>query len=255
MRRWLFFLGMVFFLCACGAKRPVAVAPSPQAEVLPRVTGEEMVVEAEGLAYMGDEDTLSAVRQRAREDAFRKLLDKGARLYLETYRERSFGMLTEDRVREVMAGVIREVETLEEGLEGNVYRVRLRARVAPTDISRLLLEPVPKAPPAPTERASSPAGISPVGTSRVCFHRFTEVYTARIFPVLVRAPGLRRLERLAGYGPGTICYRLYLSGEVSPEELEAYLRENFRLSPVRPFRMRSNSSRRTIDLYFDAGFE
>lgn len=248
-------LVLVIFLFGCGARQQMVTSPVPPQ---PPVVGKEIVVEAEGVAYMGDKDTLAEVRRRAREDAFQKLLEKGARIYLETYRERKFGMLTEDRVRQVMAGVMREVETLHEGLEGNVYRVRLKARVVPTDITRLLGQRKEESSPKKKESlVTQKIQVPPQGptSSQVCFHQFTEIYLARAFPVLIRAPGVKRVKRLPNTKAGIVCYRLYGDESISLEEIENYLRRTFRFTKVQSFKINANPEAHTLDLYFDAGFE
>lgn len=246
---------VVFLLFGCAANKQRVVTllrPSP-----PPVMGEEIAVEADGMAYMGDEDTLTKVRKRAREDAFRKLLEKGARIYLETRKERSFGVLTEDGVRQVMAGVMREVETLSEGLKGNTYRVRLRARVAPGDITWLLKKKREEAPKRPSKPPGEMPSVGPA-SCRVCLYQFTEAYLAGAFSVMVKAPGVKRVKRLSGTPEGVVCYRLYGDAAVPLDELldelEDYLRRAFRISGVEAFRICTDLASCALDLYFDAGF-
>lgn len=94
---------------------------------------QERVVEAEGIAHMGDEDLLKDVRKRAERDAIRKLLQAGAPLYVEEYRKTEFQVLIDDTTTERSRGVLLERRIDKQGLDGNIYRVVMSARYRPVD--------------------------------------------------------------------------------------------------------------------------
>ena len=141
-----------------------------------REESQDRVVEAEGIAYMGGEDRLKDVRRRAEHDAIKKLLQAGAPLYVEEYRRTEFATLVDDSVSEESRGILLERKVVKEGLDGNTYRVAMRARYRPVDPKDSRIEPPKRAQPAQDEVKTAhtpadstrepPAGSPPVSSAR-----------------------------------------------------------------------------------------
>ena len=119
-------------LAGCGAATPERVertVPGPVA-----APDAPIVVEVEGIAYLGDEDQLKDVRKRAWDEAVRLAFEKGASLHVEARSRSEFATLVEDSVSQASSGTLTRRKVIEEGLEGgNRYRIVMRATFRPGD--------------------------------------------------------------------------------------------------------------------------
>jgi hypothetical protein len=231
-------------------------APEPVVQQVAASEGAPIQVEVEGVAYMGDTDRLADVRARARQEAVRQAGEAAGQVYLESYSRAEMGELTEDVVQQAVAGVITRMETLDEGLDGTAYKVRLRARVEPADVEQVLAahRVVAKRsgirPDLPDDLPS--ASALPGQRAQVCFYGLTEVLIARVYSTLIEAPGASRVERRAS--DEQLCYTLAFAGDLV--DLETWIRAELRSDErVDPFQIEAQEGGRRLGVYFDAGFD
>lgn len=240
-------LHLVSLLILAAVLTAGCAAPQRQAAwTAPPSDPDYIVVEADGYSYLGDQDRLADARSRARQDAIRKAAEQGSRIFLSTYAREEFGVLKEDVVERAVAGILTDVQTLIDQLEGSRYHVRIRAKVHRSELGDILRSyNRPAAAPLPPSSAAS-------GEVTVSFYDYTEVFIPRIYRVLAAAPGVTDLNRLWS-GPSSLSYSLAYSGRL--ENLEDWLRRELRTSLVVPFRISTSDVLRRIDIYFDAGFD
>ncbi len=225
--------------CAAPPRTASTWGPAPPSE-------DYIVVTADGYSYLGDNDRLQDARARARQDALKRAVEEGSRIYIRLHARDECGVLKEDVVEQAVAGTLTHVETLVDRLEGNRYHVRIRARVFKEGLEELM-HPAP----APTPPAT--VGASAQGDVTVSFYDYTEVFIPRIYRVLVTAPGVTRVRRLWD-GPSYLSYSVAYRGQAL-EPLEQWLRRELRTSLVVPFRLLTDDRERRIEVHFDAGFD
>ncbi len=223
----------------CAAPQNQSWAPQP-------VEPQAILVEADGYSYLGDHDRLSDARERARHDALKKAVEQGTRIYIQLYAKEEFGVLKEDVVEKAVAGILTDVETLMDQLEGSRYHVRIRAKVYRTELGQILRRTTTP------QVAAIPPPQKPISAVTVSFFNYTDVYIPRIYQVLASAPGVRDLRRLWS-SDAALSYSLDYAGRLEP--LEAWLREKLRTSVVVPFRISTDVGANQLNVYFDAGFE
>ena len=160
-------------LAGCGATAPMKVdsfEPDSSRGVAAEGQGaREIVVEAEGVAHLGDEDRLADARQRAWEQAVERAVAKGGALHVDARSRIEFGVLAEDSVSHTTVGTLTDVTAVEEGLDGHRYRIRLRGTVRAGDVTGGA--PVSAAAPGAGESSGetltseeTPAGVSTAET-------------------------------------------------------------------------------------------
>jgi hypothetical protein len=91
-------------------------------------------VEEVGRAYLGDNDTLSEVRERARKEAGARALEKAQGTFIKAHTLVSNSQLVEDLIFAAVRGHIERLEVLEEGWESkerNIYQVKIKALIKP----------------------------------------------------------------------------------------------------------------------------
>ncbi len=133
--------GLILACAVVGLSGCMAQASLPhrsEIETTVEVAGRTVQVEAEGVAYMGDKDTLEGTRQRAWDNALQRASAQGASIYVEQYHRSEFGALTDDVIQEVIAGTLSRVQVISEGLDGNAYRLRIRGDFMPEDVDAVL---------------------------------------------------------------------------------------------------------------------
>ncbi|HPI72105.1 MAG TPA: DUF4384 domain-containing protein [bacterium] len=110
-------------VAACSAQEPAAVVK----------------VTVDGLAYMGDTDTIQAAKERAMKDAERKAVEQGTGLYIESYSKVHNYMTVEDEIKSLAAGYIVSKKVLIDALESDPprYHVQIEADVKCGDLSQL----------------------------------------------------------------------------------------------------------------------
>jgi hypothetical protein len=84
---------------------------------------------------------------------------------------------------------------------------------------------------------SWPAGLA-TEAAGVCFVDFPEVHARRISSILAGMPGARspfEAAELCGEAPSCRCFRL--AHEIGADEMEEWLRNNFRLNGMVPYRV------------------
>ncbi|CAN2040902.1 hypothetical protein GMMP15_2100011 [Candidatus Magnetomoraceae bacterium gMMP-15] len=258
----------LFMLTACQHQKPqqliINMPGQPRDEIQP--TGSEIVVETEGHSYMGDKDKLEEVRRRAREEAMHRAAEEGARIYIESYSRSELGVLQQDTVERVLAGILTRVKTLYDDWDRdnrNRYTVRIQATVAPADLSRALAHQrnQPSWKPNLQKPLKRPSWIKPRPSKfrpsdlrylRACFYEFTEVYLRRIYTVLKDAPGVNKVKRIGTDADHCLCYQLTYKG--SMERLKNWLHRELRTSVVTTFRMEAMGDD-MLEVYFDGGFD
>lgn len=102
---------------------------------LPALAQEQPVwVEEVGRAYLGDNDTLREVRERARKEAGARALEKAKGTFIKAHTLVSNSQLVEDLIFASVRGHIEKLEVLEEGWdskEKNIYQVKVKALIRP----------------------------------------------------------------------------------------------------------------------------
>ncbi|BBO86027.1 hypothetical protein DSCO28_65930 [Desulfosarcina ovata subsp. sediminis] len=102
---------------------------------------------------------------------------------------------------------------------------------------------------------NTPADYAPLQDLDICFYQFTDVYEKRIYPVLIKAPGLseiRREDALCDDQTACRCYVLRYAGNL--DEISGYLRRNLRTSTVLPFRLVPKGYD-LLEVHFERGFD
>ena len=255
-------LGALFAGCAATApERPGPTGPDD---------AEDRVVEAEGVARMGDNDTLAEVRERAEAQAIERAVQKGFGVGVKEWQRTEFGVLFEDVKTSKIAGTLVPTE-FKDSFDGTQYRVLIRARVSdyagpePPDPEPPKVEPPPPDPPDPpdTPSGTTSAGgedkvvnivvVPPVVPALVtiCCQDFTEVLLKRVPSVLEKGPGVTRVERTSATGT-EVCYQVHHGS--SAESLMDWIDSNLRTDKVRLFKLMYDRGAGRIDLKFDAGF-
>ena len=119
------FIGFLLWLGAtvCSAQEPAALVK----------------VTVDGLAYMGDTDTMQAAKERAMKDAERKAVEQGTGLYIESYSRVHNYMTVEDEIKSMAAGYIVSKKVLIDAMETDPprYHVQIEADVKCGDLSKL----------------------------------------------------------------------------------------------------------------------
>ncbi len=119
------FVGFLLWVGAtlCSAQEPAALVK----------------VTVDGLAYMGDTDTMQAAKERAMKDAERKAVEQGTGLYIESYSKVHNYMTVEDEIKSMAAGYIVSKKVLIDAMESDPprYHVQIEADVKCGDLSQL----------------------------------------------------------------------------------------------------------------------
>ncbi len=218
-------------------------------------------VQAQGIAYLGDTETLRSARERAWEQAKQRAVAQGARTYIESYRRTEFGALTDDVVESAVAAILSEIHVLDEGLVDTSYRIRIEALVKPEDVHNAIAYrrsgvPAPVSNPSPmVEVAEAVLDANQLPTQAdmftICCRDFPESLVHRVRPTLERALGVNHLERTDNLDD--VCYHVGYSGD--REMLERWLNLELRTSPVSAFRVLRGQGASTLLLHHDGGFD
>lgn len=254
---------------------------------------EVMEVEVEGTAYLGDEDTLQEVRDRAWANALERAIAKGA--HTEVTQSGAPGAAP--RTDAAVTASITDVEVLDEGLEGRQYRMRVRALIEPRPAAASALAdlrptaPAQVAPPESIEpsRPPEPAAtrVIPAARPAARTHRPSQsVPTPKPVPVAASS----RVTVPDGYvdgttlcctdfpstlaqrittvlvnapgvtrvtpvagGPNQYCY--HLQTDADPGTLRLYLERHLRTSGTQPFQVLADASGYRLNLVHDGGFD
>lgn len=96
--------------------------------------GQPVWVEETGQAYLGDNDTLREVRERARKEAAARAVENAQGVFIQSHTLVSNSQLMEDLIYAAVRGQVEKIEILEEGWdirEKNVYKVKIKALIRP----------------------------------------------------------------------------------------------------------------------------
>jgi len=96
-------------------------------------------VTVDGLAYMGDTDTMQSAKERAMKDAERKAIEQGTGLYIESYSKVHNYMTVEDDIKSLASGYITSKKVLLDAMEAEPprYHVQIEAEVKCGDLAQL----------------------------------------------------------------------------------------------------------------------
>jgi len=99
-------------------------------------------VTVDGLAYMGDTDTIQAAKERAMKDAERKAIEQGTGLYIESYSKVHNYMTVEDEIKSMATGYIASKKVLIDAMESDPprYHVQIEAEVRCGDLGQLIAD-------------------------------------------------------------------------------------------------------------------
>lgn len=267
------FLGFLISGCATHQGALPKESAAPEDSIGGPTEGQDIVVEAQGVSFIGDKDTIEAARIRAKNDALKKAVEKGALTFISSYSSTDFGKLSQDQVKSVMAATLTSIETVEERLtEDNRFIVKIRARVSPVKVKEMLAkmekgpgveavtaQPQDKGESVVVSEKRMPLVSVPQNSQlRSCFNGFPEEDIAKFHSVLTGLPNIISVERLGNVcrKKGCICYRLLFSRQVAPEELTAWLRPRLMHDGgIIPFKAQYGDDGYSVTLFFDAGFE
>lgn len=243
----------------------------------------EIVVEAEGIAHMGDKDRREDVEARAEQKAIEQAAKGAFGLRVQEIVKTKDGIVVKDTKTQTVVGTFTSFSRIEEEFDGSRYRIRIRAegRKERVDTGASLLAGDAASPEvqeqaekteAGTLAAAAPAAeqaeaaktgaalAEPVVSSgprdavTVCCRGFPRTLVKRVRDtrsVLERAPGVVRVEEVGTTG-AELCYRIHHDG--SMESIDEWI-EQLRTDAALPFKRRHDRGAGTIDLVFDAGFD
>ena len=149
--------GAVLAGCVATApQRPGAAEPgSPSAarSVAGDARGDEIEVEAEGIAHMGDKDRREDVEARAERKAIDRAAGKAFGLHVKAESTTSINILIKDTKTQTVVGTFTSVSRIDEEFDGSRYRIRVRAKGRK---ERVDPPPVPSEEPSPEEQTAKP---------------------------------------------------------------------------------------------------
>lgn len=218
-------------------------------------------VEVEGYAYKNTDETLGEVRQRAKDKALTRAIVRGARAYVDTYYRVELGSFTDEMVENAVASVLTDIQLLDEGARESSYWLKLMVYFRPEDVDVVLAskhasdllridDSIVETP--TTIRPSVVEPSLAISNVTVCCSQLPETLVSRVYPVLVEAPGVGRVQKTWN-ARGKLCYRVEYDRPKS--ELERWLFQHLPTTKVASLRRVENRDRYIIRLTHDGGFD